>query len=47
MSRYDLNGVFRLLQEEGCHNIHVQFTEGRRHGFPLYGVILLFQKRRS
>lgn len=39
MNRYDLNNIFRILQEAGCHRVHVLFTD---HGY--YGVVILFQK---
>jgi 2-polyprenyl-3-methyl-5-hydroxy-6-metoxy-1,4-benzoquinol methylase len=46
MNRYDLNRLLRVLQETGCHRVHVRFTEASYYGFPLYGVILYFSKHR-
>lgn len=41
MNSYNLNIVFRILQEAQCHNIHVRFTN---HSGRYQGVILFFQK---
>lgn len=41
MNRYDLNRLFAVLQENGCHRVDVRFTD---HG-GYAGVVLLFQKR--
>jgi SAM-dependent methyltransferase len=46
MNRYNLNRVFTILHEGGCHRVHVRFTETRHYGEPYYGVILFFQKHR-
>ena len=46
MNRYDLNAVFRLLQESDCHDVHVRFTEASHYGYPIYGVLLVFKKER-
>jgi SAM-dependent methyltransferase len=46
MNRYDLNRILRVLQEAGCHRVHVRFTETGFYGQPFYGVILFFQKHR-
>lgn len=40
MNDYDLNKVFRELQESGCGNVHVRFDDQKGH----LGVILFFQK---
>jgi 2-polyprenyl-3-methyl-5-hydroxy-6-metoxy-1,4-benzoquinol methylase len=45
MHRYDLNEVFRLLQEAECHDVHVRFTEASHYNHPIYGTILFFKKR--
>lgn len=45
MRRYDLNTVFRLLQESGCHEVTIRFTEATHYNFGLYGVIVTFKKR--
>ena len=39
MYPYDLNAIFRLLQDNGCHKAQVRFTH---HG--LRGAIIFFQK---
>jgi SAM-dependent methyltransferase len=41
MYNYDLNRVLAILQELGCHECHVRFTD---HGGHL-GVVLFFVKR--
>ncbi len=41
MNEYDLNQIFRILQESGCHHNVVRFTQ---HG-ETYGVIVFFQKK--
>jgi len=46
MSSYELSRVLRLLQEGGCHDVHVRFTETSHYGYPIYGAILFFAKRR-
>jgi 2-polyprenyl-3-methyl-5-hydroxy-6-metoxy-1,4-benzoquinol methylase len=46
MNCYDLGRVFRILQEAGCHDIHVRFTEANHYGYPVYGAVLHFVKRR-
>jgi SAM-dependent methyltransferase len=46
MNQYDLNRLFRILQEEGCHIVHSRFTETGSYGHAFYGVILFFQKKR-
>lgn len=45
MNAYDLNRLFRILQESGCELVHPRFTETNTFGSPFYGVILFFQKR--
>jgi SAM-dependent methyltransferase len=44
MNRYDVTRLMRILQESGCHRVHVRFTETSTYGQPFYGVILFFQK---
>jgi 2-polyprenyl-3-methyl-5-hydroxy-6-metoxy-1,4-benzoquinol methylase len=46
MNLYDLNTILGLLQEAGCHDVHVRFTEASHFRYPVYGVILFFSKRR-
>jgi SAM-dependent methyltransferase len=46
MNEYDLNRLFRMLQEGGCHMMHPCFTETSSFGRKLYGVILIFKKTR-
>ncbi len=46
MNRYNLNRIFGILHESGCHRVHVRFTETGYYGEPFYGVILFFQKHR-
>lgn len=41
MNEYDLNHIFRVLQEAGCHRCCTRFTDHN-----MYGIILLFQKKR-
>ena len=41
MEDYDLNRVFRILQESDCHAVFARFTN---HSGYL-GVILFFQKK--
>lgn len=41
MNRYDLNRVFRLLQDGGCHRVQVRFSD---HG-GYQGVELFFRKQ--
>lgn len=45
MNRYDLNRLFTMLQEQGCHVLHPRFTETSSFGKPFYGLILVFQKK--
>ena len=40
MNRYKLNNLFRILQENDCHQVHVRFTNHNQ----FYGVILFFKK---
>ena len=42
MNRYDLNRVFRILEERGCHDCVVRFTNHFGHR----GVMLFFRKVR-
>jgi 2-polyprenyl-3-methyl-5-hydroxy-6-metoxy-1,4-benzoquinol methylase len=44
MNQYNLNRNLAILQEAGCHRVHVRFTETGHYGYPYYGAILLFQK---
>ncbi len=46
MNLYNLNNLLRLLQESGCHDVHVRFTEASHFGFPVYGAVLYFLKKR-
>jgi SAM-dependent methyltransferase len=46
MNRYDLSRVFRIVQEAGCHDVHVRFTEASHLSYEIYGVILHVRKRR-
>ncbi|HME90767.1 MAG TPA: methyltransferase domain-containing protein [Myxococcaceae bacterium] len=46
MNEYDPAHLLRILQEGGCHLVHARFTETNSFGYPFYGVILFFQKRR-
>jgi 2-polyprenyl-3-methyl-5-hydroxy-6-metoxy-1,4-benzoquinol methylase len=46
MNEYDLNQLFRILQESECHDLHVRFSETSVQGHPFYGVSVLFRKRR-
>ncbi|HQU83937.1 MAG TPA: class I SAM-dependent methyltransferase [Pyrinomonadaceae bacterium] len=39
MHLYDLNSLFAILQENGCQNCFVKFSD---HGF--YGAVIFFQK---
>jgi ubiquinone/menaquinone biosynthesis C-methylase UbiE len=45
MNEYDLNRLFCILHEAGCHLINTRFTETSSFGHRLYGVILVFQKK--
>ena len=46
MNRYNMSRLLRLLQESGCHDVHLRFTETSHYGYPIYGAILFFSKRR-
>ena len=46
MNRYDLSRVLRIVQESGCHDVHLRFTEASHLGFEVYGVVLHVRKRR-
>jgi len=46
MNEYDLNRVFRILHEAGCHLINTRYTETGSFGHRFYGVIIVFQKER-
>jgi SAM-dependent methyltransferase len=41
MNHYNLNNLFLILQETGCHSSYVRFTNHSGH----YGVLLFFQKK--
>lgn len=43
MNRYDLSQVFMVLQEHGCHDVHVRFTEANHYNHPIHGAILFFR----
>jgi len=45
MNEYDLNHLLRILQENGCHDVHLRPTETSSFGSKLYGMIIFFQKR--
>jgi hypothetical protein len=40
MHTYDLNQVLKVLQDNGCHNVAVRFSD---HG--LLGAMIFFEKR--
>jgi 2-polyprenyl-3-methyl-5-hydroxy-6-metoxy-1,4-benzoquinol methylase len=40
---YDLNRIFKILDENGCGNVHIRFLGGRE----LQSIILFFQKKRD
>lgn len=42
MNSYDVNRLLLILQETGCHNCSLRFTQHGSH----HGVILFFQKKR-
>jgi SAM-dependent methyltransferase len=46
MNLYDVNEILRILQETGCHEFSVRFTETSHFGFPVYGAAFMFQKKR-
>ena len=46
MGRYDINRLLLILQEAGCHDVRVRYTEDSHFGYPMYGVMLYFVKRR-
>jgi hypothetical protein len=41
MNRYDLNAIFRALQDGDCHDCHVRFTNHFGHR----GLMIFFRKR--
>jgi SAM-dependent methyltransferase len=45
MNEYNLNRLFRILQESGCHLVLSRPTQTGSFGQAFYGIILLFQKR--
>jgi 2-polyprenyl-3-methyl-5-hydroxy-6-metoxy-1,4-benzoquinol methylase len=44
MNTYDLNTIMGLLQEAGCVDVHVGFTERLAYRLPLHAVILYFRR---
>jgi 2-polyprenyl-3-methyl-5-hydroxy-6-metoxy-1,4-benzoquinol methylase len=46
MNEYDVNELLKILQESGCHDVHLRFSETSHRGHPFYGVTLFFRKRR-
>jgi SAM-dependent methyltransferase len=46
MGRYEVNSLLRILQEAGCHNVFLRFTEASHYNYPVYGVTLYFVKTR-
>jgi SAM-dependent methyltransferase len=46
MNEYDVNELLRILQESGCHDVHLRFSETSVRGRAFYGVTLFFRKRR-
>jgi 2-polyprenyl-3-methyl-5-hydroxy-6-metoxy-1,4-benzoquinol methylase len=47
MNEYDINHLLQILQESGCHDVHLRFSETSVQGHPFYGVSFFFRKRRS
>jgi len=45
MNQYNVNRLLRILQEGGCHLVHMRFTETGSFGQKFYGVIIFFQKK--
>jgi hypothetical protein len=45
MNEYDLNRLFVILQETGCHHTYVRFSDHPSPNTNTYGVFLFFQKR--
>ena len=46
MNEYDLNKLLLILQESGCHHVHLLFSETSVQGQGFYGVSFVFRKRR-
>ena len=46
MNEYDVNQLLKTLQESGCHDVHLRFSETSVRGHGFYGVTLFFRKRR-
>jgi len=42
MNEYNLNRIFRILQDTGCHRCGIRFTDHN-----MYGIIIFFQKKRQ
>lgn len=47
MNEYSLNRLMRILEEGGCHNIQVRFTETSAFRRPFHGVQIFFRKEAS
>jgi 2-polyprenyl-3-methyl-5-hydroxy-6-metoxy-1,4-benzoquinol methylase len=45
MNEYDLNRLLQILQDSGCHDVHLRFSETSLHRHPFYGVSFYFRKR--
>jgi hypothetical protein len=45
MNKYNMNRLLRALQERGCHEVHIEFTETYNHRWPIYGVSVSFLKQ--
>jgi SAM-dependent methyltransferase len=45
MNQYNLNHLFQILHEGGCHTVQTRFTETGVFGHRFFGVILIFQKK--
>lgn len=41
MNAYDMNNLLSMVQEHGCKQVHLQFTDHGGH----WGVMLIFQKK--
>jgi SAM-dependent methyltransferase len=45
MNEYNVNQLLKILQESGCHDVHLRFSETSVRGHGFYGVTLFFRKR--
>jgi SAM-dependent methyltransferase len=45
MNEYSVNRLLQALQECGCHDVHLGFSETSVRGHGFYGVTLFFRKR--